>query len=204
MVERGRGCDNSRRYAVALYVNTFFEKRVEQLFDLAGRVEAAFAAAGLEYRMIGGLAVYLYMEEAEPDAGRLTRDIDIAVRRQDLDRIAQAVEPFGMQYRHVAGVDMLVQAGESSARRAVHLIFTGEKVKASYPELAPAIGPCRTLQGIRLIPLADLVRMKLTSFRSKDETHLKDLDEAGLITPEMEAGLSEVLQARLALVRARE
>jgi hypothetical protein len=60
---------------VVLYVNTFFEKRVEQLFDLAGRVEAAFAAAELEYRVIGGLAVYLYVEEAEPDAGRLTRDI---------------------------------------------------------------------------------------------------------------------------------
>jgi len=44
---------------VALYVNTFFEKRVEPLFDLAGRVEAAFAAAGIEYRVIGGLAVYL-------------------------------------------------------------------------------------------------------------------------------------------------
>ena len=55
---------------MALYVNTFFEKRVEQLFDLAGRVEAAFAAAGLDYRVIGGLAVYLYVEEAEPDAGR--------------------------------------------------------------------------------------------------------------------------------------
>ena len=53
---------------MALYVNTFFEKRVEQLFDLAGRVEAAFAAAGLEYCVIGGLAVYLYVEEAEPDA----------------------------------------------------------------------------------------------------------------------------------------
>ena len=101
---------------MALYVNTFFEKRVEQLFDLAGRVEAAFAAAGLEYRVIGGLAVYLYVEEAEPDAGRLTRDIDIAVRREDLDRIARAVEPFGLQHRHVAGVDMLVQAG--SALRA--------------------------------------------------------------------------------------
>lgn len=125
---------------MALYVNTFFEKRVEQLFDLAGRVEAAFAAAGLEYRVIGGLAVYLYVEEAEPDAGRLTRDIDITVRRQDLDRIARAVEPFGMQYSHAAGADMLVQTGEASARRAVHLFFTGEKVKASYPEPAPAIG----------------------------------------------------------------
>jgi hypothetical protein len=177
---------------VALYVNTFFEKRVEQLFDLAGRVEAAFAAAGLEYRVIGGLAVYLYVEEAVPDAGRLTRDIDIAVRREDLEGIARAVQPFGMQHRHVAGVDMLVQTGAPSARRAVHLRPT------------PAIGPCRTLHGVRLVPLADLVRMKLTSFRSKDETHLKDLEEAGLITPEIEAALSETLRARLAQVRDRE
>jgi hypothetical protein len=189
---------------VTLYVNTFFEKRVEQLFDLAGRVEAAFAAAGLEYRVIGGLAVYLYVEEAEPDAGRLTRDIDIAVRREDLERIARAVDSFGLTHRHVAGVDMLVQAGEASARRAVHLIFSGEKVKANYPEAAPEIGACRTLRGVRLIPLADLVRMKLTSFRLKDQAHLKDLDEAGLITPELENGLSEILRARLVHVRASE
>ena len=177
---------------MALYVNTFFEKRVEQFFDLAARVEAAFAAAGLEYRVIGDLAVYLYVEEAEPDAGRLTRDIDIAVRREDLERIARAVVPFGMQHRHVAGADMLVQTDAPSARRAVHLIFTGE------------IGPYRTLHGVRLIPRAELVRMKLTSFQSKDETHLKDLDETGLITPEIEAGLLETLRARLGQVRARE
>ena len=189
---------------MALYVNTFFEKRVEQLFDLAGRVEAAFAAAGLEYRVIGGLAVYLYVEEAEPDAGRLTRDIDIGVRREDLDRIARAVEPFGLQYKQVAGGDMLVQTDAPTARRAIHLIFTGEKVKANYPEPAPEFRPSRTIQGVRLVPLADLVAMKLTSFRSKDETHLKDLDEAGLITPEIESGLSVTLRARLAQVRARE
>jgi hypothetical protein len=57
---------------VTVLVNTFFEKRVEQLFDLADRVERAFAAAGLEYRVVGGLAAYLYVEEVEPDAGRLT------------------------------------------------------------------------------------------------------------------------------------
>ena len=108
---------------MALYVNTFFEKRVEQLFDLARRVEDAFAASGLEYRIVGGLATYLYVEESEPDAGRLTKDIDIVVRRQDLERIAQAVEPFGLEYRHVAGVDMLVQAGKPSARRAVPFLL---------------------------------------------------------------------------------
>jgi hypothetical protein len=187
---------------VTIYVNTFFEKRLEQLFDLAGRVEGSFAAAGLEYRVVGGLAVYLYIEDVEPDAGRLTREIDIAVRREDLDRIARAAEPFGLTYCLVGGNDMLVQLAGPSARRAVHLTFTGERVKPDYPEAAPAIGPCRKLQGVRLIPLADLVRMKLTSLRLKDQAHLKDLDEACLITREIEQGLSEILLARLAQVRA--
>jgi hypothetical protein len=189
---------------VAVFVNTFFEKRVEQLFDLASRVEEAFSSAGLEYRVVGGLATYLYVEELEPDAGRLTKDIDIAVRREDLDKIIKAVAPFGLKYRHVAGGDMLVQATEPSARRAVHLVFTGEKVRRDYAEPTPEMGACRRIRGIRLVPLADLIRMKLTSFRAKDEAHLKDLEEAGLITPEMEAGLSNVLRERLAQVRARE
>jgi hypothetical protein len=176
---------------VADFVNTFFEKSVDQLFDLAKRVETAFSCAGLEYRVVGGLATYLYVEEMEPDAGRLTKDIDIAVRREDLEAIAKAVEPFGLHYRHAAGVDMLVQAAEPSTRRAVHL------------EPTPELGPCRTIQGVRLIPLVDLVRMKLTSFRAKDEAHLKDLDEAGLITAELETKLSTVLRERLAQVRAR-
>ena len=189
---------------MAVFVNTFFEKRVDQLFDLAGLVEKVFSSAGLEYRVIGGLAAYLYVEELEPDAGRLTKDIDIAIRREDLQKIVKAVEPFGLQYRHAAGVDMLAPTGEPAARRAVHLVFTGEKVRQTYPEPTPELGPYRRIQGIRVIPLADLIRMKLSSFRARDEAHLKDLDEVGLITPEMEAGLSPILRERLAQVRARE
>lgn len=45
--------------------------------------------------------------------------------------------------------------------------------------------------------------MKLTSFRASDEAHLKDLEEAGLITPQIEAGLSPILAERLTQVRAR-
>ena len=185
------------------FVNTFFEKRLEDLFNLAQRVEAAFAAAGLEYRVVGGLATYLYVEEAEPDAGRLTKDIDIAVRRDDLPAIAKAVANVGLEYRHAAGVDMLVQVGQPSARRAVHLIFSGEKVRPEYPIATPDLGPERRIRGIRLIPLEHLIRMKLTSFRAKDEAHINDLDEAGLITAEIEAGLPEVLRERLAQARAR-
>jgi hypothetical protein len=189
---------------VPVFVNTFFEKRVKELFDLAELVEKAFSSAGLDYRVVGGLAAYLYVEEAEPDAGRLTKDIDIVVRREDLEKIAKAVEPFGLKHRHVAGVDMLVQIGQPSARRAVHMIFTGEKVRQEYPEPAPEMGAGRTIQGVRLVPLVDLIRMKLTSFRLKDQMHLKDLDEVGAITPDIEARLPELLLERLAQVRGTE
>jgi hypothetical protein len=184
-------------------VNAFFEERVERLFELAGLVERIFASAGLEYRVVGGVATYLYVEEVEPDAGRLTKDVDIAVRRVDLDRIAKAAESFGLEHRHVAGVDMLVRPDQPSARRAIHLVFAGEKVRPSDPEPIPELGSARRIRELRLIPLASLIRMKLTSFRAKDEAHLKDLDEAGLITPEAEAGLSPILAERLARTRTR-
>jgi len=189
---------------VAVFGNVFFETRVEQLFDLAGLVETIFTAAGLEYRVIGGLAVYLYVEDADPDTGRLTRDIDIVIRRQDLEKIAEAAKSFGLEHRYVAATEMLVQAAGPSARRGVHLVFAGETVRPDYPEAAPDLSGGRTLHGVRLIPLADLVRMKLTSFRAKDEAHLKDLDQAGLITAEIEDTLSSVLRERLSQVRARE
>jgi hypothetical protein len=80
-----------------IFVNTFFEERVKNLFNLAERVEKAFSAARLEYRVVGGLAAYLYVEQVEPDAGRLTKDIDIVVRREDLEKIAKAAEAVGLQ-----------------------------------------------------------------------------------------------------------
>ncbi len=184
-------------------VNRFFEERVEQIFDLAKLVEKIFSSARIDYRIVGGLAVYLYVEEVEPDAGRLTKDIDIAVRREDLGRIADAAKPFGLELRHVAGVEMLVRTAQPSARRAVHLVFSGEKVRPDYLSAAPHLGVAQSIGGLRLIRLTDLVQMKLTSFRAKDEAHLVDLDEAGLITPEIEASLPMELAVRLARTRQR-
>ena len=189
---------------MATYVNAFFEERVDQLFDLARLVDQIFSAAQLEYRIIGGLATYLYVEEKECDAGRLTKDIDIAVRREDLQKISTAASKFGLEHRHAAGMDMLHRIGDPSARRAVHLIFMGEKVRPEYVEPVPSLGSAQTIRGLKLIPLADLVTMKLTSFRAKDEAHLKDLDEIGLITPQIEAALKPALLKRLLRARQRD
>ena len=43
--------------------------------------------------------------------------------------------------------------------------------------------------------------MKLTSFRLTDQVHVKDMDEVGLITPEIEAQLPVALKERLKQVR---
>lgn len=204
-----RGCAGRRACAAVTKavgveaVNVLYEERVQQLFDLARLVEEIFQFAGLEYRLCGGMATFLYVEEALPDAGRTTRDIDIVVRRDDLEKIARAAEHFGYRYRHVAGVDMLLKEGQSPARRAVHMVFAGEKVRPDYLEAVPALGPRPTVRGLRLIPLVDLVRMKLTSFRLKDQVHIQDLDEAGVITAEIEAALTPELRERLGAVRAR-
>lgn len=96
---------------------------------------------------------------------------------------------------------MLVQSGEPSNRRGVHLIFSGQKVRSEDLEPAPELGICCRAGDLSLTPLADLVRMKLVSFRIKDEMHLKDLDEAGLIPEEVVADLPPALTERLVRMR---
>lgn len=104
----------------------------------------------------------------------------------------------------MAGDDTLVQANGPSARRAVHMVFAGERVRAAYLEAVPDLAEPKLVRGLPLISIDGLVRMKLTSFRLKDQTHLKDMDEAGLITPDFEAGLPEGFRERLRQVREAE
>ncbi len=188
-----------------MLVNTFFENKVDQLFDVARRLDAALMGAGVRYQVIGGFAVFCHVDRIEPLAARLTRDIDVAIDRQDLQRISGAAKSIGMQYRHVAGVDMLVDATTPKARSAVHLIFANEKVRPEYTDPVPDISePVRVTEGIFIAPVADLVRMKLTSFRLKDKVHIQDMDSVGLITAEIENSLPDVLRARLKEIRASE
>jgi hypothetical protein len=182
-----------------------YDLHVEQLFEKVRRLHAALDAAGIPYRIIGGVAVFLQVNERDPEKARMTRDVDVAVDRGQLAGIAAAAEKYGFRYRHAAGLDMLVDASEPRARSAIHLIFVREKVRSDYLEPVPDFSePTRTAEGILIAPVADLVRMKLTSFRLKDQVHIQDMDSVGLITPAIEASLSEPLRARLAQVRAAE
>jgi len=178
---------------------TAYDQHVEQLFQVLNRITTALRAAGIEHRVVGGIAVFLHISERDPLAARMTRDIDLAVDRRDLERLAEAARPHGFEFRHTAGVDMLVDAASPSARSAVHLVMVREKVRPEYAE--DFSSPVVTREGVLLAPVSDLVHMKLTSYRLKDRLHIQDMDNAGLITAQMEAGLSGELRRRLEEIR---
>jgi hypothetical protein len=146
--------------------------------------------------------VYLHVNKVDPLAARLTRDIDAVIKRTDIKAIAQVVKPFGLEFRHLASMDMLVDAQEPGARSAMHFIFVNEKVRQEYVEPVPDFSAAPMIDGLLIAPVADLVRMKLTSFRDKDRVHIRDMDSVGLITNDIEANISEPPRLRLAQIRA--
>ena len=188
-----------------LVVNTLFEERLFGLVGVLHRISDALSAAKIPHELIGGLAVLIHVEEANPEYSTLTRDVDLMVRRGDLQQVMQAAATAGFQFRHAAGGDMLLAGND--VKNAIHLIFSEEKVRPNYLAAAPAIEPeDKVIHGkaVKIIPVRDLLRMKLTSFRDEDRVHVRSLDAAGLITNEVESGLTEELAGRLRIVRETE
>src|ERR1700681_1561962 len=104
-------------------VNILFEER---LFDLVGvlhKITGTLAAEGIPHELVGGLAVLVHVEEADPTHSTLTRDVDLMVRREDLDRIKLAAAKNGFRFRHTAGLDMLLYGEADWAKNAVRLIY---------------------------------------------------------------------------------
>ena len=181
-----------------------YDAHLEQLVEVAERLKAALDGAGIVYRIVGGLAVFLHVRDRDPLAARATRDVDVAVHRDDLERIRAAAAGSGFEFRQAAGVDMLIDRESPSARSAVHFVFLNERVQPDYIEPVPAMRDAvHTEDGLQIGSVADLVKMKLTSFRLKDQVHIQDIDGVGLITEDVEQGLSLELKTRLKQVRAQ-
>jgi hypothetical protein len=188
-------------------VNTLFEERLFGLVDILDKITDALTADRIPHELIGGLAVLVHVEEADPTYATLTRDVDLMVHRADLDRIKEAAARNGFRFRHAAGLDMLLYCDADSAKNAVRLVFSEERVRDTQPVPNPPIAPeVRRIHGkeIKIVPVRDLVRMKLSAFRDKDRVHVRSMDAAGLITAEIVESLPADLKARLQHVRETE
>lgn len=163
------------------------------------RIVKALRDAGVEFEVVGGVAVNAHILELHRSRSFVPRDIDLLVHRSDLQRIRVAAAARGYQATKTLGEYALIRP-EQDLAEAVHLIFVGERSKSTQPLPHPALHPeDKHLFGITVpvAPLADLLQMKLNSLCPKDLIHLETLDEAGLITSTLEGGLPLALQERL-------
>jgi hypothetical protein len=173
------------------------ERAVEKVKDRLRRVSAALDAAGVPYAVVGGNAVQMWVAQVDEAAVRNTRDVDIVLNRSDLDTAIKALETVGFVYRHAASVSMFLDGPDAKARDAVHVVFAGEKVRPEYSEPVPSVEEFELIKDVRTLSLESLVRMKLTSNRRKDQMHLLDMLDVGLIDESWLSRYSPELQLRL-------
>lgn len=145
------------------------------------RATAALEGAGLPYAVAGGNAVALWVSRVDPGAVRNTSDVDLLVRRADLDGIKGALAAAGFVYRHAASLDMFLDGPDGRARDGVRLIFAGEVVRPGEALPNPEVTDAEAGGEFRVLGLRALVGVKLTAYRDKDRTHLRDLLDVGLI-----------------------
>lgn len=156
-------------------------RAVERVKERLLRATAALEGAGVAYAVVGGNAVAAWVASIDPAAVRNTQDVDILLRRNDLDAATRALESAGFVRRRVAGIDMFLDGPGAKARDAVHVILAGEKVRDESLAPAPDVTEFERPDQFRIVALEALVRMKLTSFRRKDQVHLLDMLDVGLI-----------------------
>jgi len=167
------------------------------------RAATALEQAKVPYAVVGGNAVAAWVSRVDESAVRNTQDVDILLRRGDLEIAKNALAAAGFVYLHVKGVDMFLDGPEAKARDAVHVVFSGEKVRPEYLLPVPDVTDAEQTPEFRLLNLEPLVRMKLTSFRRKDQVHVLDLAAVGLVDeswvmrvpPELKERLQELLDS---------
>ncbi len=170
---------------------------VEDVRKRLDRATAALRCAGIDYAVVGGHAVAAWVSRIDRAAIRNTRDVDLLLRREDLDAAKKALASAGFIYRHVKSMDLFLDGPGASARDAIHILYAGEKVRKDYLTTAPTLREVEDDKAFRVVSLEALVRMKLTSFRRKDQVHLLDMIEVGLIDDSWPGRFSEELGKRL-------
>ena len=172
-------------------------RAVEKVRERLRRTVAALEAAGIPYALAGGNAVAAWVSRVDEAAVRNTQDVDILLRRSDLPATIKAMATAGFTHRHAKSLDMFLDGPDAKARDSVHVVFAAEKVRPESLVPSPDVTESEATATFRLVNLDALVRMKLTDFRDKDRTHLRDLIDVGLVDDGWTARLPKELSARL-------
>jgi hypothetical protein len=170
---------------------------VEKVRERLLRAATALRGAGIDYAVAGGNAVAAWVAQVDEGAVRNTRDVDILIRRGDFDRSRVALHAAGFVHVQLSGLDVFLDGDSGSPREGVHILYAQETVHPGEPVANPDVAESEDSREFRVLSLEALVRVKLTAFRKKDQVHLLDMLEVGLIDASWCDKFPAVLAARL-------
>ena len=170
---------------------------VEKVKDRLRRATKALAQAGVPYAVGGDNAVAEWVGRVEEAAVRNTRDVDILIRRVDLDAAKAAMQAAGFVHCTILDIDVFLDGPNGRPQDAVHVLFAREKVRPDHVTAAPDVAESESAAQFQVVSLDALVQMKLNSNRLKDRVHLLDLIGVGLVDVTWPARLPTELAARL-------
>ena len=153
----------------------------EKVKERLRRATQALDTAGVPYAVVGGNAVADWVARLDEGAVRNTRDVDLLIRRADFDAVRTALEGVGFFYYQLLDVDMFIDGPQGRPSEAVHLLYSGEKVRRDDLFHLPDIDESERSVEFQVTALEALVRMKLIAYRRKDQVHLLDMIGVGLI-----------------------
>ena len=173
------------------------EDAVARVRERLIRAVEALNSARLPYAVVGGNAVAAWVSRIDPGKARNTVDVDLLVRRDDLAEVIKALESAGFVYSFTYGVHLFVDGPNGRPSEGIHLLFAKEKVKSNDLIAAPDVEHVEPEEHWQVAPLESLVSMKLITYRRKDQVHLQDLIDVGLIDASWPARFPPPLDERL-------
>ena len=174
---------------------------VRQVKERLLRATSVLNRAEIPYAVVGGNAVGVWVARLDEGGVRNTPDVNILLRRTDLLAAIAVLETAGFFHRQTPNDHLFLDGPEGSPRAAVHVHMANELLRENDLIPSPDVSESEVGENFRLLSLEALVRMKLTSYRLKDQVHLQDLLEVGLIdatwlgrfTPEFAERLQRIL-----------
>jgi hypothetical protein len=175
-------------------------RAVELVQERLNRACQTLHDAQVPYAVIGGNAVAAWVATIDDGAVRNTRDVDLLLDEKDLPRATDALRNAGFVRTEVQGTIVFLDGPDGKPSQGLHILLAGRKVRLDYVSPAPSIDRTIEINRKRIIELEALVEMKLNSFRRRDQTHLQDMIQLGLIDSSWPSRFSTDLGKRLQLL----
>ena len=156
-------------------------RAVEKVRQRLEKTAAILKSAEIPFAVAGGNAVAAWVSRVDEAAVRNTQDVDILIRREDFEKVKEAMEAQGFIHGYSMDIDFFLDGPDGKIRDAVHLLYANEKVNEHHAAPTPLVTQIDDSGKFPVVELEGLVRMKLNAFRRKDQVHLLDMIDVGLI-----------------------